>query len=209
MKNVSEIYGIVLAAGASSRMETPKALLELDDGTTLLERQVHMLEGAGCKRIACVLGANAELIRGLDEKVHVDWLLNEKWESGQFTSIQMGLAWMLEEGGSGGLIQPVDVVFERVETVREIVEAAVMTPHLNAIVPAYEERGGHPVYISKDAATELVKIDPDRNDARLDSQISVMPDVIRLKVTDPGILKNVNTQEEWGKIKSEILNTKS
>ena len=208
MKPVSNICGIVLAAGESKRMGTPKALLEFPDGKTLLDRQVKILDDAGCNHIACVLGSGAELVRGLDGRVHVNWLLNENWEAGQFTSIQTGLAWMLEDGAQGGLIMPVDVVLDTPDTTSSILEAALMNPHLDAIVPEYDERGGHPVYISKRMAMDLVRIDPTKPDARLDVQISHIENIMRLPVSDQGILRNVNTPEEWNMIKSEIRNPK-
>lgn len=204
MRVVSDICGVVLAAGESSRMRRPKALLELADGTTLLEHQANSLLTAGCGSVACVLGAEAELIRGMDEGLDIEWLLNEEWEGGQFTSIQTGLAWMLDKGSSGAIVLPVDCLLESAATIGSILEAAIMNPHLDALVPEYGERGGHPVYISKAMAAELIAIDPARKDARLDSQISMMSHVMRLPVGDAGVLRNVNTPEEWDELKGSL-----
>ncbi len=202
MKPVSNICGIVLAAGESKRMGTPKALLEFADGRTLLEYQVDLLKGAGCNHVGCILGSNAELIKGLDERVDVDWLLNEHWEAGQFTSIQTGLAWMLDKKGDGALIQPVDCVLESPDTARSVLEAALINPHLDALIPEHDGRGGHPVYIAKQMAMDLILVDPNRDDARLDSLISLSGNTMRLPVDDPGILRNINTPKEWNEIKS-------
>lgn len=204
MKVVSDICGIVLAAGESKRMGRPKALLELSNGITLLEHQARSLSAAGCRSVACVLGAEAELIRGMGERLDIKWLLNEEWKAGQFTSVQTGLVWMLDESSSGAIVIPVDCILESPATIGSILESAIMNPHLDALVPEYDERGGHPVYISKSMATELITIDPARKDARLDNQIATMSHVMRLPVSDAGILRNVNTPEEWNSIKASL-----
>ena len=40
-------------------------------------------------------------------------------------------------------------------------------------------------------------MDPDRDDARLDTQIEMTENAMRLPVNDAGILRNINTPEEW------------
>jgi molybdenum cofactor cytidylyltransferase len=55
------IAGIILAAGASSRMGTPKALLDYR-GETFVERLVRVL-GENCKPVIVVLGYHAEAIQ--------------------------------------------------------------------------------------------------------------------------------------------------
>ena len=54
--------GIVLAAGASTRMREPKALLRLPNGITLAEHQCRLLAKAGCKEVNLILGTYAEKI---------------------------------------------------------------------------------------------------------------------------------------------------
>jgi CTP:molybdopterin cytidylyltransferase MocA len=101
------LCGLILAAGASTRMGEPKALLSLPVRTGsprfLLADQVERLACAGCERIVCVLGADAERIEelrawelpGLIPPVVV--CRNPRWREGAFTSLQAGLATVLGE----------------------------------------------------------------------------------------------------------------
>src|SRR5437868_14169899 len=79
---------IVLAAGASSRMGTPKQLLRYD-GETLLRRAVRVALGARCRPAVVVLGAQAEALRG--EVVGAQVVINEEWAEGMASSLRCGL----------------------------------------------------------------------------------------------------------------------
>src|SRR5213592_3156431 len=60
--NREERIGIVLlAAGASTRMGTPKQLLKLG-GISLIRRAAEQALDSGCRPVVVVLGANADLI---------------------------------------------------------------------------------------------------------------------------------------------------
>ncbi|MBT5420035.1 MAG: NTP transferase domain-containing protein, partial [Candidatus Cloacimonetes bacterium] len=58
---------IILAAGKGTRMfpltkNTPKSLLDIGQGLTLLETQLHSLQEAGITNIVLVVGYRAEQI---------------------------------------------------------------------------------------------------------------------------------------------------
>ena len=53
------LHGLLLAAGAGTRMGTPKALVRDDDGTSWLLRSVAVLRDGGCVGVTVVLGAEA------------------------------------------------------------------------------------------------------------------------------------------------------
>ena len=54
------MHGLLLAAGAGSRMGMPKALVRADDGEPWLVRGVRTLVEGGCAQVTVVLGASAE-----------------------------------------------------------------------------------------------------------------------------------------------------
>jgi molybdenum cofactor cytidylyltransferase len=85
--------GLVLAAGAGSRMgHRPKCLLQLD-GLSLLERQLQALSLAGVFPIQVVLGHHAERI--LQDGAVARWaaqpVLNPQPDDGHVSSLRIGL----------------------------------------------------------------------------------------------------------------------
>lgn len=185
--------GIVLAAGASSRMGQPKALLALPDGTPLAAHQVRLLREAGCADVIIVLGADAERIapRLADQRVGI----NPEWRMGRFTSIQTGLRAM--PGFDGYLILPVDSAGIRSETV------AALLKHVHAIHPAscrphVAGEPGRLLWIRADTAASLAS--ERLGDVNLNRRLADITEPFR--VDDPAILNNVNTPAEWAAVRS-------
>src|SRR5689334_21909772 len=86
----NQIGIIVLAAGASRRMNTPKQLLEFE-GETLLRRAVLTAIRSKYAPVVVVLGANFEKTRAEIEYLAVDIVFNAAWESGLASSLKAGL----------------------------------------------------------------------------------------------------------------------
>ncbi len=191
------IAGIILAAGGSKRMGSPKALLELPGGTTLLSEQAALLAGAGCDPVVVVVGSAADGITGGHPHLNVSWCINGEWELGQFSSVRAGVAHVLRHDIEGALILPVDVAGVSPSTLAALSEAASRNPKPYAVVPSFGGRGGHPIYISLAFCAEIVKKDPSEEDARLDAMFERADKVVYLPVNDANVVRNVNTPDEW------------
>jgi len=81
---------VILAAGASSRMGSPKQLLQWKH-TTLLGHAVETAKALNQTKISVVLGANFELIKSKINPVYIEILKNEDWETGLGKSIAIGV----------------------------------------------------------------------------------------------------------------------
>lgn len=125
------IAGVLLAAGASSRMGSPKALVATRGGS-FLSRGVRHLWSA-CDQVVVVLGAHAERIRETVEEefarlaesgelhrdlqatrgagadgVEVHFIDNPDWRKGMFLSARAGLREALDAKPEAVLLLPVD-----------------------------------------------------------------------------------------------------
>ncbi|MBT3181705.1 MAG: nucleotidyltransferase family protein [Deltaproteobacteria bacterium] len=197
----NNISGLILAAGASTRMGTHKALLEIGVGQTLLSHQTALLLESGCSNVTVVLGAVTEDVIKQHPELLVKWAINDEWEIGQFSSLKAGLHDAMRDNPGGIIILPIDTVGVKAETICAITETALRNPHLKAVVPEHEGRGGHPIYISKALAMELLVLDPGKPDSRLDIVLQDEFDQMRLPVNDSGVITNINTPDDWERYK--------
>tara|TARA_R110002049_G_scaffold248695_4_gene423171 strand:+ start:9471 stop:10076 length:606 start_codon:yes stop_codon:yes gene_type:complete len=82
----SKIAVVVLAAGSSKRMETPKQLLKWGNGT-LITHTIQTALKLNTDSVYVVLGANFQLIKKTINHFSITILNNENWEQGLGTSI--------------------------------------------------------------------------------------------------------------------------
>ena len=210
-----KVAGLILSAGESKRMGEPKALLTIDNHT-LLEDQISRLKKAGIHDIFVVVGAHRDEILGQHEALDVNWATNESWQSGNFSSILCGLRKTYRSSEprrdevplrgksrtnntndfTGTILLPVDVAGVETKTIRRIIDEGVKRSQ--NIIPTYNGRGGHPVYLTKAFAKQL--LDQHTNNDRLDVIFKKDKDTTRLEVDTKTILNNINTREEWDNI---------
>jgi len=181
---------VILAAGEGKRMGMPKAVLELERGRSFLQALTSTFAKAGCEVLA-VVGAGADEVRAhLTRAALVE---NPDWQSGQFSSVKVGLKAALEEGAGAVLIHPVDVPMIRASTVKAVL--AALDGHDGA-VPQYEGAAGHPLALSRAAAERVLAMAAvshlEAAQARLD--------VARVVTRDPAVLVNLNTPEIYERV---------
>ncbi|MEH2349774.1 MAG: nucleotidyltransferase family protein [Nostoc sp.] len=86
----SSIAIIILAAGASTRMGTPKQLL-LYQGRSFVHHIAEIAIASVCKPVVIVLGANTEQIYPQIKQLPVQVVKNLDWACGMSASIKSGL----------------------------------------------------------------------------------------------------------------------
>jgi molybdenum cofactor cytidylyltransferase len=200
---------ILLAGGQSSRMGTPKGLVDFQGRPWLLE-QLSRFEAASGKKALIVLGYHQEryfegipwLRSARDEAsvqsdLAVSVVVNKTPELGQFSSVQCAIPYFLEKEWSGAFILPVDVPGPHREVYGRIV--AAFNNNVDVVIPQYRSKGGHPVLLSRRFLGRLISVPVANKEARLDKQIrDLSPDrVAKVKVSDPQVCLNINTLAEY------------
>lgn len=184
----STTAGIVLAAGASSRMGEPKALLRCV-AKPLVVHQADLLAQAGCDRVVMVLGSDGERIADAVNDRRV--VQHPAWRTGRLSSVRKGLRSVGPHDGY--VILPVDTVGVKPSTVAALIREA-FAGGAKALRPAFHGRPGRIAWISGGIAAELLGKAPGPGQ-RLD--ILLEPHTVMLEVDDDAILSNVNTIDDW------------
>jgi molybdenum cofactor cytidylyltransferase len=190
------IAGLILAAGESSRMGTPKATLTYR-GMTFLELIVRTLREGGFERIVVVLGHQAEDIQRQAEIEPAQVVINPDYRSGQTSSLQVGLRALMEDELEAILLCLVDHPAVSEETVRRTV-AAFRQCGAPVVIPAYYGRWGHPVLLSRQVFDELLALDCD---AGADSVVrKYRPQTQIVEVEDEGVVIDVDDPESYRRL---------
>jgi CTP:molybdopterin cytidylyltransferase MocA len=142
-------HGLLLAAGAGTRMGMPKALVRDDDGTSWLLRSVGVLEGGGCAPLTVVLGAEAERAAALLDGHDVRVVVADRWAEGMGESLRAGLAGLAGSDADAVLVTLVDLPDVSDDVVRRVAGA---DPDAGPGVLARATYGGspgHPVLLGR------------------------------------------------------------
>jgi CTP:molybdopterin cytidylyltransferase MocA len=142
-------HGLLLAAGAGTRMGMPKALVRDDDGRPWLTRSVTVLLDGGCDEVTVVLGASADEARALVPE-GVGMVVADEWASGMAASLRAGLAELAGiSGAPAALVHLVDLPDVTAAVVRRVLAAG--EAGATALARAsYDGRPGHPVLLGRD-----------------------------------------------------------
>lgn len=138
------VVGVLLAAGAGTRMGRPKALVRDPSGTPWVVLGVDALLDGGCDEVVVVLGAAAEAARELvPARPDVRIVVAPDWADGPGASLAAGLRALPD--GTAACISLVDLPGLPAEVVRRVLAGPRTEGVLRRAVHAGHP--GHPVLV--------------------------------------------------------------
>src|ERR1039458_1274155 len=118
---MNNIALVLLAAGGSTRMGTPKQLLPYQ-GRPLIRHAAETALASGCDPVVVVLGSHVEEIRTALDGLEVVVVENTEWEKGMGTSIRAGISGAEILGCEGAILALADQPLVSAEILQRLVE---------------------------------------------------------------------------------------
>jgi molybdenum cofactor cytidylyltransferase len=186
-----------LAAGASSRMGTPKAALALKHpADTFVSRLIQRFSEAGVPDIVVVTGAAPEAVRRAVGPVRppLRFVHNECWSDGQLTSLIAGLQERRGELLEAVLVTLVDAPLVTTDTIRHVVHRW-RRERAPIVRPARDDVHGHPVLFDRSVFAALRAADPN---VGAKAVVRAHADrILNVQVDDPGAFLDIDTPSDY------------
>jgi len=201
---MTDLCGVILAAGASSRMGADKALLPWPKGTaasgTLLSATIRAYS-AHCDLVIVVAGRNEAALAPIVYAEGAFLVRNSAPERGQFSSLQTGLHDVLNRGRDSAIITLVDRPPPAADTLRKLVNAYATLDHNTwAIIPEHAGRHGHPILVGRELIEAFLG-PPTTSNAR-EILHAHAERIAYFEVDDPRVTTNVNTPADYASLES-------
>jgi molybdenum cofactor cytidylyltransferase len=187
------VAGVVLAAGGSTRMGTPKQLLDWD-GKVFVRVAAEKALKAGLDPVLVVTGASHQMVGQAIGDLKVTQVYNPDWEMGQSTSVKAGINAISDSVGAV-IFFLVDQPKVPVNFIQALLETHAMT--LSPIIlPMVDHKRGNPVLFDKITFKEFSNIEGDVGGRQVFSHypLTWVPWV------DSSVFTDVDTMEDYKNI---------
>lgn len=195
------IYGVLLAAGTSSRMGQPKQLLSWQ-GRPLIRHAAETALASGLAGLVVVLGAEAQAARGALAGLAgpVVTVECEAYATGQAASLRCGLG-ALPVAARAAVVLLVDQPLVSSGVIDRLIAIFEASPNAKAVVPRYQGRRGNPVLLAAALFPELQLL---AGDVGARAVLAAHAEAVRwLDLDDPAVLLDADTPEMFAQLRRQ------
>ena len=203
MPRAPGLYAVILAAGESTRMGTDKALLPWPpavpgsppSGQTFLSAAIQALYPFS-EMVIVVVGKNEDNLAPVVYANGASLVTNPEPDRGQFSSLQIGLQYVLSQGRDAAMVTLVDRPPASAATLKTLSSAFTEAPNdVWAVVPEYNGKHGHPFLVAREMIEAFLKAPPSATARDIEHQN--LQHVAYVVVDDPLVTLNVDTPQEY------------
>jgi len=182
---MTEIIGVLLAAGQSSRFGSNKLLHKLDNGNYIAQQSAKTLNEVFSNSIAIVNKNETKLSR-IFSNCGLTSVVNEQYKFGISSSIACAMKNI--NNAQACVIALADMPFIKVETLKKIV--GKMKNEKCIIAPCHKGKRGHPVLFSRHFFAELSQLNNDVGAKELIKNSE--KHLTLIEVNDVGVIKDID-----------------
>ena len=192
------VTALVLAAGASRRMQAPKLLLPVN-GRPLIYWCLLAISQTAIADTVIVSGKDYPslfaYISLLPQARYFNFVINSEYSTGMASSIRTGMH-AVADACDAVLLVLADMPFIEARLIGRILQEFVGSGSAEAIVvPTWQGRQGHPVLFGRAYFDELCQLQGDIGARELLAHYRSR--IITIAVATPAILIDVDSKEQW------------
>lgn len=192
---------IILAAGSSSRMGTPKQLLQVD-GLCMLDLVIQTALQAVIGPPVVVLGANASQIEAASTQLNrCSVVHNHNYRSGLSTSLKAGIKSSPVQTNAY-IFMLADLPLVSGTLLRKMIEEFVKT-EADILYPEYQGQRGNPVIITSKLRNRLLKAKGDTGAKFLLADTNLA--IVAYPVTTRAVITDIDTPEDFDNLCNRSL----
>jgi molybdenum cofactor cytidylyltransferase len=192
----SQVTGVVLAAGGSRRLGTPKQLLPLGD-TTVLGATLEVARSCPFDQLILTLGGVADEVREAIALDGLDIVIVDDPESGCSSSLRTAMQWV-DQRADGIVLMLGDQPGVACETVTKLI---AFGSGAEIAVCEYSDGVGHPFWLSRKVFGELAEMHGDKGVWRL--MEAGRFDVRRIPI-DNAVPLDVDTWDDYRRLLTSV-----
>jgi molybdenum cofactor cytidylyltransferase len=190
------VTGVVLAAGISRRLGTPKQLLPFDD-TTVLGATIEVARGCPFDQLIVTLGGAATAVREAVNLDGIDIVIADAYESGCSSSLRAALS-RVDSRADGIVVMLGDQPGVSREAVAKLIESRRGAP---IAVCRYSDGIGHPFWLGRPVFGEAAELHGDKGVWRL---IESGRFAVRQVPTDGTVPLDVDTWDDYQRLLGSV-----